>query len=108
MNIENIKSIRKSLGDDLEKEKQLFTNEEIEAEWEKTNNVNLCLYHLYLQKAGRLITNETYIKSIKAGNEELERLNALDLQNMALKQAEEYKRLYEWEIEVNEASKFIY
>ena len=107
MNIEEIKSIRKSLGD-VNDENLLFTNKEIEAEWEKTNNVNLCLYHLYLQKAGRLITNETYIKSIKAGNEELERLNAFDLQNMALKQALYYKELYEWEKEVNEASSFIY
>lgn len=107
MNIEEIKSIRKSLGD-VNDENLLFTDKEIEAEWEKTNNVNLCLYHLYLQKAGRLIINETYIKSIKAGNEELERLNALDLQNMALKQALYYKELYEWEKEVNEASSFIY
>lgn len=107
MNIEEIKSIRKSLGD-VNDENLLFTDKEIEAEWEKTNNVNLCLYHLYLQKAGRLITNENYIKSIKAGNEELERLNALDLQNMALKQAHYYKELYEWEKEVNEASSFIY
>ena len=63
---------------------------------------------LFTQKAGRLITNENYIKSIKAGNEELTRLDASELQAMALKQAEHYRNLYEWEKDVNEASSIIY
>lgn len=110
MDIEKIKSIRKSLGDFSEDETaRLFTDKEI-------NDV-LCRYEyseykvlevLFTQKAGRLITNENYIKSIKAGNEELTRLDASELQAMALKQAEHYRSLYEWEKNVNEASSIIY
>lgn len=108
MDIEVIKSIRKSLGDDLQEDNQLFTDKEIQAVFNKTQNINLCLYQLYLQKAGRLIQNESFIKKIKAGNEELERLSAEDLQKMALLQAEKYKELYELVYENEQASYFIY
>ena len=110
MDIEKIKSIRKSLGDFSEDETaRLFTDEEID---EVLNNYEYSEYKvlevLFTQKAGRLITNENYIKSIKAGNEELTRLDASELQAMALKQAEHYRNLYEWEKDVNEASSIIY
>ena len=110
LDIEKIKSIRKSLGDYSEDETaRLFTDEEIN---EVLNNYGYSdykvLYVLHLQKAGRLITNENFIKSIKAGNEELERLNASELQAMALKQAEEYRKLFELEKENNEESSFLY
>lgn len=106
MDEEKIESLRKSLGDT--EEEKLFTDEEIERELQKTNNEYLCLYRLYIQKAGRLLTNETYIKSIKAGNEEIARLNAQDLQAIALKQALSYKELYEQEKEAEEMSHFVY
>lgn len=106
MNIKKIESIRNRLGDN--EDSRLFTDEEIEAVLESTKNDNLALYHLYLQKAGKLITAETYIKSIKAGNENLERLTAKDLQEMALLQAENYKKLYELEVKLNEESMVIY
>ncbi len=110
MDMEKIKSIRKSLGDYSENEAaRLFTDEELkECIMLHSNSDYKLLWILFTQKAGRLITNENYIKSIKAGNEELERLNACDLQAIALKQAEHYKSLYEWEKNVNEASSIIY
>ena len=105
-----VESIRRSIADtSLDENVQLFTDKEI-------NDV-LCRYEyseykvlevLFTQKAGRLITNENYIKSIKAGNEELTRLDASELQAMALKQAEHYRNLYEWEKNVNESSSIIY
>ena len=107
MNIEKIKYVRASLGD-VDDKIRLFTDEELDLVLQNTESLNQALYHLYLQKAGRLITNETYIKSIKAGNEELERLDASDLQKMALLQADKYKELYEWEKEIEDASRFIY
>lgn len=108
MENDKIKMIRKSLGDDLEEDKRLFSDDELASMLTSYEDINLCLYYLYLQKAGRLITNESYIKSIKAGNEELERLNASDLQAMALKQAEKYKELYDWSKNVDETSCIIY
>jgi len=111
MNIEEkIKSVRRSLGDTSEDESErLFTDEELEEDIKlHAHSDYKLLWILFTKKAGRLITNENYIKSIKAGNEELERLNAYELQAMALKQAEKYQELYKWENEVNETSCIVY
>lgn len=110
MDIEKIKSIRKSLGDFSEDETaRLFTDKEInDVLYRYEYSEYKVLEVLFTQKAGRLITNENYIKSIKAGNEELTRLDASELQAMALKQAEHYRNLYEWEKDVNESSSIIY
>ncbi|MGP1438303.1 MAG: hypothetical protein ACTTKH_04450 [Treponema sp.] len=107
MDKEKIERIRFSLGD-KEENTLLFSDKEIEEILQSTESESQALYILYLQKAGRLITNESYIKSIKAGNEELERLNAEDLQRIALKQADKYKELYEWEKKIERSSCFIY
>lgn len=107
MDKKRIEKIRRSLGD-AEVDNQLFTDEEIEEVLKENDSDNFSLYVLYLQKAGRLITNESFIKSIKAGNEELSRLNASELQAMALEQAKKYKELYDMERSLYETSRFVY
>lgn len=97
MNIDNIKYIRSLLGDEEIEESQLFTNEEIKRVIENAESENHALYILYLQKAGKYAREENYIKTIKAGGEELQRLTAIELSNLAYNQAEKYKELYELE-----------
>lgn len=107
MDIDKIISVRLSLGDADEKAR-LFSDEEIDNVLQNTQSVNEALYHLYLQKAGRVITNEHYIKAIKAGNEEIEYLDAKDLQQMCLLQAGHYKDLFELEMKLRDSSSFLY
>ena len=64
LNLE-IKTVRKSLGD-VNDENLLFTDEEIEAEWKKTNNENLCLYHFYsLKKLVVLSQTKIILKALR-------------------------------------------
>ena len=81
------------LGNDNE----LFTEEEIEQVLRSVDSTNHALYILYTQKAGKVVNSSTVIKSIKAGAESVERLNALELQKAALTMAEHYRKLWQEE-----------
>lgn len=100
---ENLLSrIRQLLVDDLEENERLFSDAELIEELENAESKNHVLYILYVQKAGKLVNWETSIKYIKAGGEELARLNAEELSKLALKQAEYYKKLWKEEGDKNE------
>lgn len=106
---ENLLSrIRQLLVDDLEEDKRLFSDAELIEELENAESKNHVLYILYVQKAGKLVNWKTSIKYIKAGGEELARLNAEELSKLALKQAEYYKSLWEDEKKRREEDVFLY
>jgi len=91
----------------LANDEELFSEEEIERVLISSKSVNHALYILYTQKAGKLVNSSTIIKSIKAGAESVERLNAIELQKAALLQAEHYRKLWQEE-ENKEKSTFLY
>lgn len=84
----------------LGNDEELFIEEEIIGVLLYAESVNHALYILYTQKAGKVVNSTTSIKSIKAGVESVEKLNALELQKAALIMAEHYKKL--WQEEKNE------
>ena len=84
----------------LGNDEELFIEEEIIGVLLYAESVNHALYILYTQKAGKVVNSTTSIKSIKAGVESVEKLNALELQKASLIMAEHYKKL--WQEEKNE------
>ena len=87
------------LGDE---DNEYFIEEEIIGVLLYAENINHALYILYTQKAGKVVNSATVIKSIKAGNESVEKLNALELQKAALIMAEHYRKLWQEEKEEKE------
>ena len=103
---ELINEIRSLLVDDGDEEDHLFTDKAIAKVAGKADSINHALYILYTQKAGKLITEEGRIKSIKAGNEEAQKLSCIEMSRATLEIAENYKKL--WKEEIKDSTTFIY
>lgn len=102
-----INQIRRLLVD-TDEDEQLFTDEELIEICENCESKNQALYIAYIQKASKLISPENCIKSIEAGREKITRLDATSLSELAYKQAEIYRNLWQEERKAKEGSTFLY